>query len=129
MTTHNMTVNYKIIGHRIREKRKELHMTQEDLSRETGFSSVTINRVENGKARAHLDIFISIANALNTTIDELLAGNLLNNTTSYQTDIDVLMHNCTPSERHYLYETVRNALLLLRDNEWELEPKKRDQLF
>ena len=114
-------VNYKVFGSRVSEKRQELNMTQEDLSRESGFSPVTISKIENGKVNIKLDALISIANALNTTVDELLAGNLLNNDYCYQSDIDVLLSDCSPIERHYLYETLRSVLLLLRSNDWKLQ--------
>lgn len=60
------------IGLRIREKRKQLHMTQEDLATLVGYSSrAMIAMIEHGKVDLPSSKLEQIANALHTTALEL----------------------------------------------------------
>ena len=57
------------------------------------------------------------------TIDELLYGNLLYNPTEYQTDIDLLMADCTSTEKRYIFEVLSAIKNILRINDWHLSSK------
>ncbi len=58
-----MTENYKTFPELVKEVRRQLGISQEELAHELGVSFATINRWENGKttpfklARAHFDAF------------------------------------------------------------------------
>ena len=68
-------------------------------------------------------IKVKISNALEITIDELLYGNLLYNPTEYQTDIDLLMADCTSTEKRYIFEVLSAIKNILRINDWHLSSK------
>ena len=70
-----------------------------------------------------IHILIKISNALEITIDELLYGNLLYNPTEYQTDIDLLMADCTSTEKRYIFEVLSAIKNILRINDWHLSSK------
>lgn len=58
---------------RIKEVRKELRLTQEDLSRKSGVSRTTIVGLENGKIRVTTtETLLKIAEALDVTVNELI---------------------------------------------------------
>ena len=106
-----MEINYALIGKRIRETRKQRGLSAEELAEIADLSTVYISYIENAKRKPSLESLIKISNALEITIDELLYGNLLYNPTEYQTDIDLLMADCTSTEKRYIFE-VLSAIMI-----------------
>jgi len=60
---------------RIKEFRARYDLTQEDLARKVGVRRETILFIEKGKYNPSLKLAYDIAQALNTTIDELFIFN------------------------------------------------------
>ena len=115
-----MNVNFKLIGKRIQEVRKQQAMTQAELAALTDMSDSYISYIETAKKQASLESLVRISNALGITVDELLSGNQLHNPTDYQTDIDLLMEDCSLLERRFIYELISVAKYIIRNNGWEL---------
>ena len=115
-----MNVNFKLIGKRIQEVRKQQEMTQAELAALTDMSDSYISYIETAKKQASLEALVQISNALGITVDELLSGNQLHNPTDYQTDIDLLMEDCSLLERRFIYELISVAKYIIRNNGWEL---------
>lgn len=115
-----MDVNFKLIGKRIQEVRKQQEMTQAELAALTDMSDSYISYIETTKKQASLESLVRISNALGITVDELLSGNQLHNPTDYQTDIDLLMEDCSLLERRFIYELISVAKYIIRNNGWEL---------
>ena len=115
-----MNVNFKLIGKRIQEVRKQQEMTQAELAALTDMSDSYISYIETAKKQASLESLVRISNALGITVDELLRGNQLHNPTDYQTDIDLLMEDCSLLERRFIYELISVAKYIIRNNGWEL---------
>lgn len=120
MEQETSSVNHKQIGLRIKEVREQNHISQARLAEETNLSVSYISHIENAKRKASLESVIKIVNALGTTVDELLAGVQLHNPTSYLTDIDVLMADCTETEKRFIYEIVKASIDSLRKNDWQI---------
>lgn len=60
------------MGYKIKERREELRMSQEELSKKSGVNRTTISSLETGKAVNVLTgTLIALANALDTTIDKI----------------------------------------------------------
>ena len=57
------------------------------------------------------------------TLDELLYGNLLYNPTEYQTDIDLLMADCSKNEKRFIFLILSAVKDILRSNDWSLIEK------
>ena len=55
----------------IREKRKQLGLSQEELARRCGVSRQTLNAIENNKYDPTLSLAFSLAAELGTTVDAL----------------------------------------------------------
>lgn len=54
----------KVIGQTIRERRKELAITQPDLSELAGISKNTLYKLERGQGNPSLDVLTKLANVL-----------------------------------------------------------------
>ena len=60
------------MGYKIKERREELRMSQEELSQKSGVNRTTISSLETGKAVNVLTgTLVALANALDTTIDKI----------------------------------------------------------
>ena len=113
-----MNVNFVLIGKRIKEIRKQQKITQDQLAEMSNLTVGYISHVETGRKKASLSSLINISNALGITLDELLTGNQLHNPTDYQTDIDILMSDCSLMEKRMIYELVHAAKSIFRNNGW-----------
>lgn len=60
------------MGHRIRELREAMKMTQEELADKSGVSRGTISALENGSMRNTTSkTLLKLAQALNTSVDRI----------------------------------------------------------
>lgn len=64
----------RILGDNLREYRKQVGLTQEQLAEKTSLSVVFISLLENGHRTASLDSLLSIAKALRVELSELVRG-------------------------------------------------------
>lgn len=65
-------INYKVLGERIREERKRIHLTQAQLANEVGISDTYMGAIERGERSLTLDTLVKLANRIGVTIDYLL---------------------------------------------------------
>lgn len=63
-------------GKRVKQKRIESNLTQEELAEKTDLSVGYIGMIERGKRVPSLDTFVIIADELNVTADELLYSSI-----------------------------------------------------
>lgn len=68
-----MPLDYKIIGSNIKTRRKELHVTQQQMADDLFLSLSLISKLERGVKSVSLDTFHSIAEYLHTSIAILTA--------------------------------------------------------
>ena len=71
-------IDWKDIGRRIRKKRTEKGLRQEDLAEMANLSTSYIGMIERGEKTHSLETFIILANTLDASADELLSGVLKN---------------------------------------------------
>lgn len=69
-----MEIIMKSIGKRIRDRRKELHLTQNDIKSACGISSGALSEIENGNRTPSVVIFHALANVLECSMDWLATG-------------------------------------------------------
>ena len=120
MGHENSTINHRQIGKRIKEIREQNNLSQAELAEATDLSVSYISHLENAKRKASLESVLRIVNALGITVDELLAGVQLHNPTSYQTDIDLLMAECSEKEKRFVYEIIKASIEALHHNGWSI---------
>lgn len=110
-----MAIDYQIIGKRIREIRKEKHITQEALAELSGVEPSNISHIERAATKVSLPTLVNIANALNVTADELLYGNLKKSGHISHSIIEALLSDCTPDELKALAEMIKTTKSILRN--------------
>ena len=97
-----MNADYKLIGRQISMYRHRAGLTQEQLAEVCNLSVSYINRIENGHKKPSLDVLITIADNLGTTMNNLLSGNQQNDSLDCYEDLAVLLTDCTSTERRML---------------------------
>ena len=102
------------VGSRIKQLRKNLELTQQQLADKVGVTYIQIGRYETGKSNASADVLQKIANALNSTTDFLMSGGnaeQLNDKELLQQFKEVEQ---LPQEDKYLIKTFIDAFLTKR---------------
>ena len=69
-------MDYFALGKRIRKRRVEQGMTQEQLARQVGVTTSFIGHLERGSRKASLETRVGLANALHVGVDYLLCDSL-----------------------------------------------------
>lgn len=71
-----MKIDYTAIGLRIRNRRVELNMSQQDLADQTNYSIQYIRNIERGHTKLGFRAIILISEALGISVDTLLFDNI-----------------------------------------------------
>lgn len=69
-----MELNMKAIGNRIKERRKELNLTQLDIKEKVGISSGNISDIERGNRLPAATTLVQLSDVLDCSIDYILTG-------------------------------------------------------
>lgn len=69
-------MDYRRLGSRVREARKDKGYTQNELAELTGYSIQHISHVETGKTKLSVDFLVALANELEISTDRLLMDSL-----------------------------------------------------
>ena len=69
-------LDYKKIGGKIKEIRKQKNITREKLSELIGISAMYLGQLERGERRGGINNYIEIANVLNLSLDYLFLDEL-----------------------------------------------------
>ena len=107
-----MSINYEMLGDRIRLVRTSRELSQEQLAEAANLTRESINRIEKGSLKARLDTITVIAGILNIPIDYLV-GNDENLSKDAETEILKLLFDCNRLEKQILVEAMRSLKKIL----------------
>jgi len=111
-----MALNSKFIGRMIKESRIQKHMSQAVLAELIDMSVAYISYIETAKKQASLEALVRIAEVLGVTVDTLLTGNQVNDSTEYHTEMALLFKGCSSYEKRIVYEISLAAKKSLVEN-------------
>ncbi len=109
-----MKLDYKVIGSRIKEIRTAKGWTQAKLAEKSGVEPSYISHIERGVTKLSLPTLISIANALDATLDDVVYTNLNKSTHISIGMIENLLSDCTPEEISSIVEVIKTTKNVLR---------------
>ena len=81
-------LDFKTIGSKIRERRKSMGITQEQVADFLGINPSHVSNVENGRANPSLTALINIANILECSIDQFVYGEYTFNRADTESALD-----------------------------------------
>ena len=84
----DINIDYKALGKRIKNKRKEKHLTQEQLSEICDLSTAHIGHIERGTRIMSVDVLVRLSRALDVSLDYLLFDSV--------TDDENILKNISP---------------------------------
>ncbi len=87
-------LDYTLLGSKIKEARISKGLTQDLLAEMVNCNTSHISNIENSHTKVSLNILLSIANALDTTIDLLLFEQYANSTVALENEIYRFVSNC-----------------------------------
>ena len=109
-----MSIDIKLIGKRIKRKRKTLHITQADLAAACDICDTYLSYIESGIKTPSLEVIDKLASALGITVADLLGGKQTSRSESYCTKITEMLEKCTPEEQRLIYTMMCTFLDSLR---------------
>lgn len=110
-----MVVSYDLISRRIRELRVERGLSQAQLAEMAETTMPYINHIENGRKKPSLEMLISIAGALDVSIDVLLHGNQSSQQVLCLPELNELLHDCDVYEQRVFLQMLRAMKQILRE--------------
>ncbi len=110
----NILIDYVAIGKRIREIRTQKHLTQAVLAEMSGIEPSNISHIERAATKLSLPTLVSIANALEVSLDELVYDSLKKSTHISASRINDLLSDCTPTELKAIGEVIKTTKTVLR---------------
>lgn len=111
-----MALNFVQIGRRIGEIRKHRGLSQQKLSEMIKRSPTYVSYIEGGLKCMSLDTFVSIANALQVSADELLKDSIENTIKVSNHEFAEVIADCSEYEKRILLAIVKSAKEAMREN-------------
>jgi transcriptional regulator with XRE-family HTH domain len=108
-----MTIEWTLVGKRLREKRLDKGLTQERLAEMANTSNIYICRIENGLASPTVDMLSSICNVLECPVSYLLEGMNLCEYDANARKISRMLDGCSP----YIIKIVGNIVKNIVDTD------------
>lgn len=108
-----MATDYKALGKRISNARKQAGITQEALGEQLNMTRKHISVIESAIKRPSLDALVDIANALDVSTDDLLVDSLIHSTSTSNSEIHRLLLDCNKIEQEILTRMVREPFSFL----------------
>lgn len=102
-----MTLNYAAIGKRIKAARTKRGLTQEKLAEHAHLSTSYIGKIETGDTKLSLQTIVSIADALHTSVDALLADHVAYPDVYLKKSIEELLDGLSVDEMKIVEDTLR----------------------
>ena len=105
-----MNIDYRLIGMRIKQKRKEQGYTQEHLAEKLDVTVGYISQVERGITKISLNLLAAIADIIGCNIAELISESSLSSSHYLNTDIAENFNKLSARDKQLVSEFI---LLLL----------------
>lgn len=108
----NSTVDYALIGKRVKNKRTELKITQEQMASDLNLSTFYISKIENGKSCPTLDTLSVIANYLEIDLAYLITGTSTLEKSYYLNQLDDI---CSKASNKQLNLIIKLSKVILEE--------------
>ena len=103
------------LSQNIKRFRLEKEMTQEQLASLLGISAQAVSKWETNETYPDGALLVPIANALDVSADELLCDCINQASNVYETEISLLLKNCSTKEICFIHDLVKNTLISLHN--------------
>lgn len=102
-----MSLDYKVIGERLKNARLEKGMTQDQLAEKLNVSVAFLSRIESGKTRINLIRLNEICTLTGVSEAFILTGTSENSPNYLANEFNSLLKSCPPEKRKQIYEIAK----------------------
>lgn len=99
-------ISYKELGLKIKQLRQSKGYTQDVLAEMIDCNTSHISNIENNHTKVSLNALLSIANALNTSIDYLLSSQYDNASLALDREISRLLKSCDAAKKEKIIKII-----------------------
>lgn len=116
-----MEINLREIGKRIRQKRRKLALSREELAELVGLSDYYIGQIERGERQMSLSVMAKIADCLHMDLNYLIFGKCSNKYyEKYEVNDDIeeinqILKECKPSEIKVIEKLIKIIIPYMRN--------------
>ena len=100
-------LDFAKIGKKIKEFRISRHLTQEYVANATDVNTSHISNIENNRVKVSLSTLVQICNALDTTVDYILADEYNQPSYSNRTRNSERSSECTPETQKQILKIIK----------------------
>ena len=111
-----MSLNYHVIGQRIRNYRQQRNLSQNSVAEKIDKSATYISYIEGGLKHPSLETLVDLANLLGVTTDMLLGENLEYTRLVRDVEYQQILHDCTDQEMRFLVEASKALKAIMRSD-------------
>ena len=112
-----MEIDYKSIGKRIQNRRKEMGYSQIDFAEKIDRSTTFVSYIENGTRSMTINTLIQIANVLDVSSDYLLADYIGVLDSQADQEVLLLLDDCVEVEREFIVSCLKALKRTLREED------------
>lgn len=105
-----MSLDYYIIGERLKKARIDRNLTQEQLAEQMDVSVAFLSRVERGKTKINLNRLNQICNLLDVNEGDILTGVGSNSEHYLNEEFSNLLKNCPPDKVRLIYDIAKKII-------------------
>ncbi len=102
-----MSLDYIIIGERLKRARVAKNLTQEQLAEKLDVSVAFLSRVERGSTHLNLTRLSQLCSILGVSEGEILNGATSGDSNYIQKDLALLLSKCTPEKQKLIYNIAK----------------------
>lgn len=99
-------LDYQALGRRIKARRTDAQLTQEQLASRIDAATSNISHIERATTKVSLPTLVKIANVLGATLDELVCDSLPVSQVYLEQDIAALLEDCSAEEKRMLRDII-----------------------
>lgn len=99
-------INYAQLGLKIKKVRQRRGLTQDTLAELVSCNTSHISNIENNHTKVSLNVLLAIANALNTSIDYLLANQYENSSLALENEIMRVIRTCSDEKKEKILKII-----------------------
>ena len=108
-----MSIDYQLIGQRVREYRCRQHLRQDALAWDAEISVSYLSCIENGVKQASLGSIVRIAEALNVSIERLLFGEIVYEDDVFQ-ELYTVLNGCGETEQAIIMDSMLGTAVAVK---------------
>lgn len=104
---YSKEIDYISLGVRVRQERKKLHLTQEQLAERIGVTTAFIGHIERAERRLSVESLIRLCNALGVSVDYLFMEIVPSGNDVTLTEIECILQKKSTAQKKAILDILR----------------------